>query len=773
MTKVLPHFITSRNIFPLIVFFLMCSAGYSVAETAATSEWDISADKITRFENPESIIAEGNIVLIKKEKIPPKPKKQEVLTAWSELLEEKVEVVEVTPQDLETDSKPQYQTKVRISADWVAYDVQKKIIKARGNVTVKSGDDMLFADQAEVNLEKETGTFTDARITRKENELHVEGSVIQKTGENTYRVEDGWVITCKLEEGEAPPWSLASSTTTIEPGGYAVLKHARFKIKDFPIFYVPYFIVPVKNTRQTGLLPPEFSNSSRDGFGFSIPLFINVSDSFDMTIYSDYYSKRGVMPGLELRYVFSESNKATFTGNYLDDDLSDPSETEYYLDTKFTHTNSERYWLRGKADHDFGNNFIARLDVDIVSDRDYLTEFKSGYTGFNDTQYSYLTTFGRGFETQSIDQRKNTLKFLKSWSGSSLNLEFLAINDVRTFETSPTPLWKLPSLDYSGAQAIGDTTLTFDWDAGYVNYWREDGIGAHRFDLFPKISAPVPVGKYFESRAEFGVRETFYNVTTHGDGEWTQDDSPDRLLYTFHTEIATMLERDYSIEDDEYTFISHSIRPYLGYDYIPDEDQSDQPYFDDVDYIGETNAITYGFDTFLNLWTKDSSGNDKQDRQYAYLKVRQGYDLRSDYSDDTTMPLKIKLGWRPMKKLNLAYKAEIPFRDFEDDEEIHGITGSFTSSRGDYFSLDYRYNKELGTEQINSYFKALLLPRILSELKLEHSLAEDETNEAVVALTYLADCWSVKVAYQYSLTEERVLLVFKLANIGSNLGVNF
>ena len=192
MTRVLPQ-LTGLKLFYTFstLFFLSFFVSHCFAESAATSEWKISADKITRFENPNSIVAEGNIVLKKREKLPPAPINKEIAVAeWAELLEEEVTAAEVTPEDLQKDPKPRYTTRVIIKADWVAYDIEKEAIKARGNVSIESGDDKLFAEQAEIDLKKETGSFTDAKIIRKDHALHLEGKKIAKTGPKSYTIDD-------------------------------------------------------------------------------------------------------------------------------------------------------------------------------------------------------------------------------------------------------------------------------------------------------------------------------------------------------------------------------------------------------------------------------------------------------------------------------------------------------------------------------------------------------------------------------------------------------
>jgi len=769
VTNVLPHLkgLTLTHILSAALFFLLLPS-VCFAESTATSEWNISADKITRLDNPERIIAEGSIVLEKREKIPPQPpKRQPQVSDWSTLLEEEVDEEGLTPDELPQQQKPTFETAAVIKADHVSYNVEEQSITARGNVSIDTGDDQLFAEKAQIDLATETGVFENALITRKKHQLHLEGSAVEKTGTKTYRIEDGWVITCRIEDGKTPPWSFSSAEATIEQGGYAILKHAKFNVRNVPIFYLPYLIVPVKDTRQTGFLFPEISNSSRDGFGFNMPFFLNVSESIDVTLYPEYYVERGFMPGAEFRYMISAEDKGQFMGSYLDDQLGDSEEAVFADGPAATFIDSERYWFRGKLDHTFASDWITRLDVDVVSDRDYLEEFSSGVTGFNTTQKKYLSTFGRGFENQSDDQRRNTLKLLKAWSGSSLNIDLLAINDARAVETAPTPLWKLPSVQYAGALPFNDSTFTLEWDADYVNYWRDDGIGGHRLDLFPRFSTPVPVGPYLESRAEIGGRGTFYAVEEYGDALWTEDETPNRLLFNFHTDLATTLVRDFNLGTANYSHLAHSIRPFIEYDFIPETDQDDLPRFDSIDRIGETNAITYGVDTFFDLFkTEDSLA-----RQYGFVRLEQSYDLRSEASGERFSPVTLKLGWEPLSKLLVFYKAEIPIED--DDNTTHGLEGYFTNSRGDRFTLDYRFNDDQDIEQINASFDAMIMPQIRAGLDIEHSISQSETNEAIFALTYLAQCWSVQLNTRYSPTDERVMLVFNLANIGTPLGISF
>jgi LPS-assembly protein len=750
---------------------LAVQPGFLQAETIQTDEWQIEADKVLRFEDPKSVIAEGNVVLTKLVVLPPKQETKAIETSdWSVLLEEdsgEVVVEEVVTQEVTVDTTPRYKTETIIKADWIAYDVEQNSIKAKGNVSISNDTDQLLAEEGVLNLSNETGTFKEATILRKSLDLHLEGETIDKTGVNTYRIQNGWVVTCKVEEENTPPWSFAANETNVTQGEYAVLKHATFRIKDVPVLYTPWLMVPVGNKRQTGLLFPEISNSDQSGFGFNLPLFINLSDSTDLTLYPEYLANRGFMPGMEYRYILGAQKKGTLMGSYLYDELSDPSETEYRQETGYTHTNQDRYWVRGKLDHDFDNSVVTRVDLDIVSDRDYLTEFNSGVTGFDDSNENFLDVYGRGFQNKTSDQRENSFKLLKIWDGMALEGVFLGINDVRQDKTSPTPLWKLPSLDFTGSQPLGESPLTLDWDTDYVNYYREDGVGGHRFDIYPRLSAPLPLGPYLEARSEVGVRDTFYSVQTYGDGTWDEDDTPNRFLGDFHTEIGTTLLRDFALNMGNTTGLTHNFRPFVQYDYLSDTNQDDLPDFDTVDRQEHENAITYGIDNFFTLFGQKNGKDIESD--YGYLKIRQSYDLRNEESDTPFSEVNVKLAWNPLRALRILYKTDIDV--YGEGVTFYGLESYYSNSRGDYLNLDYRYDKFDDIHQLNVSARAQLLDAIFAAYAIEHSLSESRIIEQNISLMYKPACWSVELKSKYTPGDHTISVLFNLANIGNPLGL--
>ena len=772
------HAIPSSPILACVVLSLIGLFLFPHSVRAASVEarqWEMTADKLTRIENPPTIIAEGNVVLEKKEPVAtaPKPKPSH----WSGLLADESPE---EPRSPAAQPATELKTVTTVKADWVSYDLTRGLMTAKGHLLIDIGTDQLTADSGTLDLEQATGSFDNATVIRQNKDLHFEGTVIEKTGALTYHIEDGWVVTCKLQPGETPPWSFAASDVELTDGGYAFLTHATFRIKDVPVLYTPVMLLPAKRTRQTGLLFPSFSFSDRDGFSLETPLFINLSPSADLTLYPRYIANRGMLGGAEFRYVLDENSKGMLMGDFLDDKLSDPSEVDYYKDGQFTHTNASRYWIRGKADQNIGA-WTTRLDLDIASDLDYLREFNTGSTGFSATQDKFFEAFGRGFIDKTNKYRENNLITLRSWeNGTSLLGEVLAVNDISEqvyTADNPSRAWNLPSLTYSGLVPIASTGgPDLLWDANYTNFWRDKGVGAQRIDLLPTVSAGVPLTPYLEAAVSGGVRTTSYMIDGNGASDWENNDSENRFLSRLGGEISTALMRDFALSAGEINAVSHTLRPFVSYSHVSIPDKKILPQFDTIDKLEEENAIYYGINNFFAI-SGDHNGREFE-RDYAFFKVKQGFDLRSEMSDAPLTPVIAETGFYPLAQMRLKYTTNIDV--YGDGAFLHSLDGDYYSDRGDRFSLDYRYNERPadyryneGTDIVNSVrgsFWYLLPYNFAAGYSLERAIEQSETIEEIVRLRFNQPCWSVELSSNSTPGDQTFMITFRLANIGNPLG---
>ncbi len=780
----------------LAFFFVFIASSFLVASLVSAEstngQWEITADKITKYEEPPRVIAEGHVVLEKKEPVT-RPKETRP-TQWNSLLGEQ-QGVQAGDEVAETVTETKTVTTVK--ADWAAYDVTLGKITARGNLLIDNGTDQLTAESGNINVQGSTGTFDNAVIVGPYMDMHLEGKVVEKTGDLTYHIADGWIVTCKLQQGETPPWSFGAADVEITDGGYAYLKHATFRIKDVPVLYSPIMLLPAKRKRQTGFLFPSIFTSSRDGFGIETPFFINLSPNTDITLLARYMANRGMMNGAEFRYVLDETSKGMLTGNYLADTLSDPSNsshTSYIQDGQFTHTNSDRYWVRGKADQNIGQ-WVTRLDIDIASDLDFLREFDSGSTGFDTNQAKFSEVFGRGFIDKTSSYRANTLAFLRSWdNGTSLQGEFLAVNDLTQqiyTADNPSQVWRMPSITHSGLLPLYKTGgPDISWDANYVNFWREKGVGAQRLDLAPKIATGIPISPYLETIASGGVRDTLYMIQDNGASAWEDSNSKNRYLYNLGGEIGTTLMHDFTTNIGDVKAWSHTLRPYVAYSYTSIPKDVLLPQFDSIDTLRDQNIIYYGVNNFFDI-SGERKGREYE-RTYAFLKVKQGYDLLNKDSNapltsvetpssffgnlppmisgsGPLTPVEIKTGFYPLERIRLMYTTDLDM--YGSGAYLHSIEADYASGRGDLFALDYRYNSITNVNSVSGSVWHLLPYNFAAGYSLQRAISTNVTLEEKIRLRYHQPCWSLELAANSTPGVQSLTLTFSLANIGNGFNV--
>ncbi|MEJ2690602.1 MAG: LPS assembly protein LptD, partial [Deltaproteobacteria bacterium] len=302
---------------------------------------------------------------------------------------------------------------MRLTADWLSFSVTDQKVKARGHVFLDTGEEKIRAEEVEISLEDEKGVLRQTSIKIPGNSLTFLGDTVRKTGPYAYSFENGFVTACPFKEGKSPPWSIHATDTKLTVEGYASLWNTTFCIKNVPVLYSPYLLLPAKTVRQTGFLFPELSHSDRDGLGLIAPFFINLSASSDLTLYPGYLDKRGGFAGAEFRYVAGPESAGTFMVNYLDDSHRDSASDDFNDDGYYRQTRN-RYWLRAKADQRISDTTAAKFDLDVVSDRDYLQEYRDGIVGFDQSNENFFKNYHRDLQEASIPFRQSSLQVTKT-----------------------------------------------------------------------------------------------------------------------------------------------------------------------------------------------------------------------------------------------------------------------------------------------------------------------------------------------------------------------
>ena len=672
----------------------------------------------------------------------------------------------------------------RLQADHVAYNTLTQNARATGHVKLMSGKDTIHCDAMDLNLKTETGTIMNGIIFVEENNFYISGDHIEKTGKDTYTANNASLTSCT---GENPDWKITGRDIHVTIEGYGMVKHATLWAGNLPALYTPFMAFPVKNKRQTGLLSPSVTSSHRKGFQYEQSLFLALGRSTDATLNVDYMSDRGIKLGAEYRYLKDNNNKGTLFFDYLNDDKIDDgtdATSDYAYGSTTQRTNQDRYWFRMKNDLEISPLWKARLDVDYVSDEDYLHEFKKGNTGLTATDKAFKSTFGRDLDEYDDTTRKNQLNIKRAWSRYNLNMDVLWYDNVtaRQNDTNDTTLQSLPAINFSAMrQKLGQSPLYFELDSSYTYFFRQETteslLNGQRMDVSPKLYLPFHLGG-LQLEPSLGVRQTTWYTDDAADIDDTQNGYSHRELFDINLELSTVLTRIFSLNNALDQKVKHEVTPALTYTFIPHVDQADIPYFDDDDRIDKQSTLTWQLSQRLTSKQRVSAPALSNTPNYTYrelawMKISQDYHF-SGKDEDTEKcfsNLMVDLEISPVP--NVYLDTDMEWSPYGTGFYTHNSAILLKDNKQNHIYVQYRYSQDDTddddddeTESIYTSVNLGLTPRLRTFLTYEENLHEDKIVETTVGVELNRSCWSIKVSYSNSSDDQSIGFLINLKGLG-------
>ena len=706
----------------------------------------------------------------------------------------------------------------RIAADYARFDQKSMEVTAKGHVVMSVGNDILTADSLAINLATEKGIIQNGAFFLEKDHFHIKGNQIRKTGKNSYQADTASITTC---DGDKPAWKITGRDLNVTIEGYGFAYHATFWVKSIPVMYTPFIAFPVKLKRQTGLLAPQVATSSRKGFEYIQPFFWAINDSADATFYEHYMALRGHKVGTEFRYMLSPVSKGTLMVDYLedkeiDDGTGNSSKDWGYddkLDTGSVHSgdilrpNQDRYWFRMKQDQELPAGLSANVDLDIVSDQDYLHEFKSGYTGFRDTQDYFNDEFGRDIDDYNNPIRLNRFNLNRRWSRYSFNTEFRWYDDVisRRQGGVDTTVQRLPAISFDASkQSLLQSPFYFTLDNEYTYFYREDALTTnqvtkdHRIDLNPRIYLPFSLGYYFTLEPSLGFRETCWYVDAYDDGadEVNGNESFHREIIDGKVDLSTEFYKIFQTDGEKIDRLKHTVRPQLIYTYLPELNQEDYPNFDGLDRIARQNQVTYALTNLLIYRSRDLQGGPlataAENPSYSYRQflrffLSQQYDFNeanekdpSKWKNGTTQepfsPVYGKLEIKP--KAYYALTADAEWSVYGEGLITRNIAVSLSDQHGDQLFVEHRFQKDIDqvdqNTEVESVFSSLLLKiteRLSATGEYERDMVEQNDLLISIGALYQSQCWSLRLKYTDEEDEQKYAFMIGLRGLG-DMGSN-
>ncbi|MFO7963808.1 MAG: LPS assembly protein LptD [Desulfobacterales bacterium] len=757
--------------FPVILlvclFLFLCTAhfaGVCAADDSQSYEqiilgdpnapWAIRADEVTYYEQDDRYEARGNVVI-----------RQRGRTFY---------------------------------ADRVIFDRPAMHISAMGNVMLQVGEDILRARSLQMDVKTEQGVLIDGEVYLAKSNFILKGDRVEQIQPYVFRIEDATVTTC---DGDTPAWRITGKNVTVTINGYGFVRHGTLWVKNIPVFYTPFFVFPVMVERQTGLLIPRIGISDRKGFEYDQPLYWAIDPNSDATVYHHYMSERGNKIGLEYRYMLDFDSMGIAMFDYLDDrkiDEGTPDSDAYGYDHDvWDRTNSDRYWFRMKADHYLGNGFDATADLDIVSDQDFLLEFRDGQSGFFNTEDLFFDYFGRDLDGYEDPVRVNQANINKTGLTYSFNSGVRWYDDViaRRHLDEDTTVQNLPRVLFSTSKKpIRDSSLYWRSDSEYTYLFSENGTRGHRLDIHPRLYLPGFYHSYFSVEPSVGLRETVWHVDELDESplETGEQGIGFRHLIEANIEARSEMYRIHTIDSEHIDSVKHSIIPRVVYRYIPDVDQDEHPWFDgledDVNRVKQTNQIGVGITQFLTGRTRpvtrpNGAGRDAdlgpEAGGFRYLPlmrldVMQGYDFHEAAEDNPAdfrngedrrpfLPLDVELEF--MYPEVLSVQSDLKWDHYDHRFVSRNVELRLADDRGDRLGLNYRFTDEL-VEYISANIGITLTDSLFAYADYQRNLMEGDVVETMVGIIYNAQCWVLDVRVSDEEDDRKIAFMVTLKGLG-------
>ena len=649
---------------------------------------------------------------------------------------------------------------LHIRADTIRYSIPARRIWASGGVVITMGGDRLTGSRVVFDLNTRTGRVDEAHLFLERNNVHVVAQELEKRGPEEYHAREAIISTCPLPR---QAWSLKARTLDLRVNGVAVGRGVSFRVRSLPVLYSPWAAVPLNRARRSGFLLPHFASSSRNGVELILPLFWTLGDSADLTLYGHPMSRRGWMQGVEFRYALSRTDRGVFRYNVLVDRLDD-NDFNHDGDVR---SNEKRWWLRAKADQHLPLDFQAKLDLDLISDRDYLLEFRSGPMAYSATNRLFRKLFHRSLADDTDLIRPSTFQLTRRWSDLFLG-GGIRYNDNQVPGEQDRTVQTLPVVDLVGFQRrLGPTPLFYDFNTSYVSYLREEGVKEQRLHLEPGVHLPMALGRWADLKMEGRLEETLF--VTGGSGPEVEgvDNSRDRTTLLFRSDLTTRLARTFRWGG---SLLRHSLRPRLRYEYRPFESQGDLPAIDPLDRLPALNRVTFSLLSFLTSRRPLAGGR----RAYSDLlrfKAEESYDIREagrhDHRDRPRRPfsdLYMELEYHPNPISMLRYDTTVNM--YGRGVISYNLWGRLASRWGNSLSVDYRYNKVTDVNEINLATALRLSPRWTGTFGVKRSLEHETTLESDYGLRYQSGCWAVRAQYSDNQDQTSFMIHLELLGMG-------
>ncbi|HKR25851.1 MAG TPA: LPS assembly protein LptD, partial [Acidobacteriaceae bacterium] len=490
-----------------------------------------------------------------------------------------------------------------VHADHVTYNDGTGEVEASGHLMIDGGpdDEHFVASHGHLNAEHDTGRIYDVvgtlglgrtprgrMVFTAPNPFAITARAVEQLGAGRYKVIHGTITSCMLPK---PDWRIVAEDIELN-NGVAKSSGGIFEMFRVPLVYLPYVTHPIADTRNSGILLPYFGDNTTKGFVVGEGFYQTLGRSADLTMATQFWSKRGWAPNGIFRYRGPGMDFGIVRFHSLLD--------RGYPLPNGTRINQGGVDLAADGRYDLSPNTTAVVDAEYLSSYIYRLVFEEEYAIAINSEVksqAFVTHEERDMWTSLRMNRYQNFQDANI-PGDEVRILHLPVIEIETADHSleGSPLvWSV-----SGSAAA---LSRFE----YPNFRTTASVP--RVDFWPRFSVPLHAGGW-NFRPEAGVRETWYGKSQAPAGleqiPVVRKEGITRTAVEAGFQFRPpALERDFSSPWLRHLLggeVRHTIEPEFAYRYVTGVNNFRYILrFDDVDVVSNTNEAEYGLTQRLFL----------------------------------------------------------------------------------------------------------------------------------------------------------------------------
>ncbi len=404
-----------------------------------------------------------------------------------------------------------------LKADFVDGDQQNNTLTATGNVEVKKGTSVVYADKmvyeknngkiraigdvkikdievgnvfaatAEFKEDFSSGKFFDSKIVFNDGSYLISPEIDRQDPLITVLQKPIFsfcpnpnISSDNSIAGTKPDLlSIKSKQTTIDrKEDVMISKSGIIRLYNVPILYTPYLSVGLPSKKKkSGFLHPSYAKSTNLGLGIKIPYYLYIAPNMDLTINPLIgVSNNQILIDNEFRH------KSSYGEYKVNAEIANNKINNTHNSTVVNRTKSPYRWnIKGKGVFDFTTNTGLDFDSNLVSDRDYLRDYNFSFLNYTTSKVNLDYVHARNY---------HAVKLIK-------------IQELENYALQKTEPTILPQIDSYVESKPMFFKEKFALTSNITAITRHDGLQYRRATLTPEFDLPFNLrGNLFNLNAK-------------------------------------------------------------------------------------------------------------------------------------------------------------------------------------------------------------------------------------------------------------------------------